>query len=375
MSHLTPIGSRLSTSLNDEYQRMQNEWFFKWHSISTQQGVEIDSFNGKPIRYGGIRFSGSAEIVYWHTIQHYLQKKVGSIFDELEGELSNYPINIRGEALTEARQIVGQFTAKIRRAATEKDRILRGNGVNFPPERDQGHWHGCQPADIEARVSRLRRIYCDLQIDIGGVNMPFHSLTGDKLTLVKKDGTILRADIPATVSSTGITTFAADLAIEVGDSFRRQLPSGLVEDFIVTDPGYHSGIAGAIPPHYQVKVRRSDAPATPPQSITANFHGANSRMNVNSTDNSVNVVSGIQGEQLGGFVAQVRASIAALPPEQQRGIAEPLSALEVEVVSSTPSQSNIRSALQTIKTVAEGAAGNLVASGIGSLIAKMLGGG
>jgi hypothetical protein len=212
-------------------------------------------------------------------------------------------------------------------------------------------------------------------IDIGGVNMPFHSLMGDRLTLVKKDGTILRSDIPATVSSTQITTFSADLPIEAGDSFLRQLPNGLAESFIVTDPGYHSGIAGAIQPHYQVKVRRSDAPSASPQSIVANFHGPNSRINVSSADNSVNVVSGIQGEQLARFITQVRASMAALPPEQQRGIAEPLSALEVEAVSPTPSQSNIRSALQTIKTVTEGAAGNLVASGIGALIGQMFSGG
>jgi hypothetical protein len=40
-----------------------------------------------------------------------------------------------------------------------------------------------------------------------------------------------------------------------------------------------------------------------------------------------------------------------------------------------PSQSKIVAALQTIKTVAEGAAGNLVASGIGALIGRMLSGG
>ena len=354
---------------------MQNEWFFKWHSIGTEHGVEIDSFNGKPICYGGIRFSGTAQRVYWDAIQRYLQKKVGSIFDELEGELSKYTLDIRSKALSEARQIVGQFAAKIRKVTTQKDRVLRGSGIEFPPERDLGHWHGCQLADIEARVSGLRRIYCDLQIDIGGVNMPFHPLTTDRLTLVKKDGTIQRSDIPATVSSTGITTFAADLPIEVGDSFRRKLPNGLVENFIVTDPGYHNGIAGAIPSHYQVKFRRSDSPTAVPQSITAHFHGPNSRINVNSADISVNVVSGIQGEQLAGFIAQVRASMAALPPEQQKGIAEPISALEVEAASLSPSQSNIRSALQTITTVTEGAAGNLVASGIGALIGRMFGGG
>ena len=287
---MTPVGSRLFNSLNDEYLRMQNEWFFKWHSIGGQRAVEIDSFLGKPVSYGGIKFSGSARLVYWDTIQRYLRKKIGSIFDGLEEELKKYPLEIRAEALTEARWVVGQFAAKIRKAAIEKDRILRGNGTEFPPEHDAGRWQGCHTGDIEGRVEGLRRIYCDLKQDVGGVEVSLQSLARDKVTLVKKDGTVFRADIPATVSTGEIITFMKDLPIEVGDHFLRQLPNGLVDDYIVSDPGYHSGIAGAIQPHFQVKVRRSDAPAAPPQTIIANFHGPNSRMNVNSTDSSSNTV-------------------------------------------------------------------------------------
>lgn len=164
---MTPIGLRLINSLNDEYLRMLNEWFFKWHSIGGSRGVEIDSFLGKPIFYGGIKFDGSARLVYWDTIQRYLRKKIGSIFDSLEEELNKYPPEIRTEALTEARWAVSQFAGKIRRAAIEKDRILRGDGIKFPPEHDSGHWQGCHAEDIEARVEGLRRIYCDPEQDVG----------------------------------------------------------------------------------------------------------------------------------------------------------------------------------------------------------------
>lgn len=375
MSNLTPIGSRLSTSLGDEYLRMQNEWFFKWHSIGGERPVTIESFNGNPICYGGIKFSGSAHTVYWDTIQRYLRKKIGSIFDGLEDELKKYSLDIRDKALTEARWVVGQFAAQIRRTAIEKDRILRGNGMQFPTEHDYGSWQGCQSTDIEARVEGLRRIYCDLQLNVGGADMSLQNLMKDKVTLVKKNGTILAEDIAAAVTPGQITTFVTKFPIEVEDHLLRQLPNGLVEDFVVTDPGYHSGLAGAIPPTYQVKVRRSGVPVASPQTIIANFFGQNSRMNVNSTDNSVNIVSGLSSEQLTGFIAQLRASMAALPDEQQKAIAEPLAVLESEVASPAPSQSKIRGALQTIKATAEGAAGNLIASGIVALIAKMLGGG
>ncbi|MCP3415686.1 hypothetical protein NLM16_16365 [Bradyrhizobium brasilense] len=95
---------------------------------------------------------------------------------------------------------------------------------------------------------------------------------------------------------------------------------------------------------------------------------------MNSTDNSINIVSGASSEQLAGFINQVRGSMAALAQEQQQATTEPLAVLEVEAVSRAPSQSKIRAALLlTIKTVAEGATGNLIASGISALIAKILG--
>jgi hypothetical protein len=352
---------------------MLNEWFFKWHQIGGPRAVEIESFRGKPICYGGIKYSGTAILIYWQTIQLYLRKKIGAIFDNLEEDLKQYPIEIRGKALTEAQSIVTEFAAKIRRAAIEKDRILRGNGLEFPVEQDSGHWQGCWPGDITSRIEGLRQIYCDLTLDVGGMKMPFSSLQKDRVTLVKKDGTILRSEIPAVVDTGQIITFVVDLPIEIEDHLLRQLPNGLVEDYVVSDPGYRSGI-GPIAPHYQIKVRRTDAPPAPPQTIIANFHGPNSRMNVNSTDNSINVISDISRDQLAEFIDQVRSSMAGLPAEKQGAIAEPLAALEVEATSPAPSQSKIRSALQAMKTAVEGAASNLIASGIGALISKLIGG-
>ena len=244
MSHLTPIGTRLSVLMDDEYLRMQNEWFSKWHFIGGERAVEIDSFGVKPICYSGIRFSGSAQKVYWATIQRYLKKKISTVFDGLELKSAKYPLDIRVRALTEAQQIIGQFALKIRRAAVEKESVLRGDGFKIPPEKDQGSWIGCGSADIERRIVGLRGIYCDLQIDVGGVTMPFSELTNDRLTFVKKDGTVVKSDVPATVSSKGITTFDVTLRVEIGDSFIRAFPNGLVENFIVDDPGYHTAFHG-----------------------------------------------------------------------------------------------------------------------------------
>lgn len=203
--------------------------------------------------------------------------------------------------------------------------------------------------------------------------MSLSSLMRDRVSFVKKDGTPVKSNISANVSSKQITTLDVSLRIEVGDCFERKLPNGLIETFIVTDPGYHSGIGG-IQAHYQVKVRRGDAPATP-RSITANFHGPNSRININTNDSSVNVASDLRRDDVVALASQVRAHMSALPIEQHKGIEGPLSVLEAEVANPVLSQSKIRAALETIGVVAEGAAGNLVASGIAALVSRMLGGG
>ena len=120
--------------------------------------------------------------------------------------------------------------------------------------------------------------------------MPFKQLLTDKVTLAKKDGTIVRKNIAASVQSNRIFVHDRDLPIEVGDHFLRQLPSGLVEDFVVDDPGFSSGLHG-IPAHFQAKVHRSDRPTGQPQTIINKIIGDNARVNINSTDNSTNSVT------------------------------------------------------------------------------------
>lgn len=61
--------------------------------------------------------------------------------------------------------------------------------------------------------------------------MPIQSMMRDKVTLVKKDGTLIKEGIKAQVASGRIITFDADLPLEPGDHFLRTLPSGLVEDY------------------------------------------------------------------------------------------------------------------------------------------------
>ncbi|MGY3137747.1 hypothetical protein ACVWZM_008429 [Bradyrhizobium sp. USDA 4501] len=375
MSRLTPIGARLEIALDAEYLRMQNEWFFKWHHIGSESVAEIDGFDGRMIRFGGLRFSGTVRDVYWDTIQRYARQKVGKLFDELETQLQEYPVDIRSTALNEAQSLISAFIAKIQRTAVEKDRILRGDGFKFPAPQDLGSWTGATSTDIASRADMLRHIYCDLEIAEGGNSMALASLLRDKVTLVKADGTVIREDIKAQVSAGQIITFDVDLPLEPGDHFLRSLPSGLVEDYVVDDPNFMTGLR-SIPSSFQAKVHRSREAAAPPQQviqqITNHFHGDNSRVTF-GTDNSTNVVNNnLNPAAVAGVIEQIKPHVASLPEPQRTDIAAPLKLLEDEIRSGTPDPSKMKTTLQAIRTVVEGAAGNLIAAGIGSMIAGLL---
>jgi hypothetical protein len=171
----TPVSSRLSLKLDAELRWMQNEWFFKWHSIGGNEPVEIDSFDGRKIRYGGIAYFGSPQTIFWDTITRYLRQKIEEIFGGLEEEIQRYPLPIRDKTLDQAGPLIVAFAQKIRTAAIEKDRVLRGNGFEKPAPRDQGNWQASLAPVILKRIETLRDIYCIEPRAEGRIGMGFQA--------------------------------------------------------------------------------------------------------------------------------------------------------------------------------------------------------
>jgi len=199
-------------------------------------------------------------------------------------------------------------------------------------------------------------------------------MLNDLVTLVKKDGTVQKEGIKAQVSTGLIITSDATLPIEPGDHFIRIQPSGLAEDYIVIDPGFMSAGRGLIPPHFQSKVRRSDAPVAPPSTIINNIHGPNARVNINSTDNSTNTTISIQPLEVASLIEQIKPHLSSLPENTRTKMQTPIGLLESEIRSGKPNSSVLVEGLKSMKAISEGAAGNLVAAGIGAMIGPMLGG-
>ena len=189
----------------------------------------------------------------------------------------------------------------------------------------------------------------------------------DRITLVKADGQVAKEDIPALVTGDMIFTADQSLPLEVGDHLLRELPNGLVEDYEVTNPKFYNVGSKA---HFQIEVRKDGAPKEQTsviQGITNHFSGANSRVNINSTDNSINISADFSQAQLKDLVDQIRPVIAQLPEDGREIIDAQLVVIDEEAQNPVPSKMRILGALQAIKTVAEGASGNLVAAGIISL--------
>ena len=196
----------------------------------------------------------------------------------------------------------------------------------------------------------------------------------DKVTLAKADGTVVKDQVPAFVTEDMIFTGDKDLPVQIGDYLLRELPNGLVEKYEVKNPKYYDARYN-LDAHFQIDVVRVGTPqaqAAVGQSITNHFTGPNSRVNINSTDNSLNVSADFQSEQLHDFIEQVRSVLSQVPEDCQEIVESQLVTIEEEVNKPNPAKMPVLSALQSIKSVAEGASGNLVAAGIISLIRALL---
>lgn len=194
----------------------------------------------------------------------------------------------------------------------------------------------------------------------------------DQVTLVKPDGQIIKEDIPALVTGDMILTSDDSLPLEVGDHLLRKLPNGLVEDYEVINPKFYNVGSDS---HFQIDVKKAGMPkeqSSVVQGITAHFSGSNARLNINSTDNSTNFAADLSVERLRDFVDQVRPVISQLPEEGRTVIENQLTIIEEEATKPKPSKMSVLGALQSIKSIAEGASGNLVAAGIISLIGALL---
>jgi hypothetical protein len=109
----------------------------------------------------------------------------------------------------------------------------------------------------------------------------------DIVTLIKKDGTIIN-NIAAIAQPKTICIRDKNVPVEEGDFLQRILPNGVVERKVITDTGYFGDHKNFSP--YQCKVESVKKISTKSQNIY-NINGNNSKVNINTVDNSTNNVT------------------------------------------------------------------------------------
>lgn len=60
-------------------------------------------------------------------------------------------------AIDESANLLIAFIQTVRHATIQKDAILRGDGINFPPEHDFGTWTDLSPADIAHQTAAIKQ--------------------------------------------------------------------------------------------------------------------------------------------------------------------------------------------------------------------------
>jgi hypothetical protein len=178
-------------------------------------------------------------------------------------------------------------------------------------------------------------------------------LQRDSMKLIKTDGTIID-NIKGTVSSaTQIILPFKDFSVDVDDIIQRVLPNGLIESYKVLEPVYYQGLSG-IPANYQIRVRNMAVAEAKQaiQNITVNQHGSNARVNINSTDNSVNNVT--ITNQLPQYLEQIRRAVsqADLPANEAQDASEIIDAIDEQIQSGKPKLRVISALVASLPSIA-----------------------
>jgi hypothetical protein len=162
---MTPTATQLKLRLDLRRRWFDNEWLFKWHHIGGQREVEIDMFDGRMARYAGVGFDGSPRHVFWDAITRGVRKEVVEQFAWIEDRVRAYTRAPAEAAIDECAGLLTAFVQSVRRAAVQKDRILRGDGLTFPPEQDAGVWIDVSPDVINLQAKALKAALFPPQTD------------------------------------------------------------------------------------------------------------------------------------------------------------------------------------------------------------------
>jgi hypothetical protein len=154
---MTPFELSLSYELDIERQRFDSEWLFQWHNISSERHiVDVPDFRGGRITIGGVRFEGSAPLVYWNALGRYVNGKVHETFQRWDRETLPYPAALRRSSLHGTEMVLRRFVAAVMERANSTDQALRGRGT---PKTDKAMEGSAAHSHANVEILRLKHAH------------------------------------------------------------------------------------------------------------------------------------------------------------------------------------------------------------------------
>ena len=143
----------------------------------------------------------------------------------------------------------------------------------------------------------------------------FNSFPKSLFQIVAPDGSV-RGSTEGIYTKKMVLIEDTTLVIQQGDELRRQLPNGTEEAFEVVDPVFYEHGVGGIKAHYQIQIKRKGTFGLGQGGHSnVNISGHNARVNIGSTDQSVNIA--IEGDVFTEISAALDAHISDEKSKQE----------------------------------------------------------
>lgn len=122
----------LQKQLKDETEVLIQNQVTPWVFMKNHPGLRVKTFDEKEINYGGIEFSGSAEIKFWHRyIEPFLEEISFRVIDQVVERCKKDQIDLP-PVLKDVQELLFIGFEKVYAAMADVDQRLRGGGY---PER------------------------------------------------------------------------------------------------------------------------------------------------------------------------------------------------------------------------------------------------
>lgn len=151
-------------------------------------------------------------------------------------------------------------------------------------------------------------------------------LNRDSITVVGLDGS-RRENVKCQFHPPKVIVPDASLDIADGYVLERTLPNGRTDAYVVEDIQFFPAQFGVTPAFYELRVRKASAPTphTTLPSIIYNVTGPNARVNIGSTDSSVNIAQ----VEVATLFERMRASAAEIQdPASQASVIATIDRME-----------------------------------------------